>query len=95
MWLPGFAPDEDPLEVNGSIRTAEVITFPTVQQPVEQPARVVNRIVRPAREVWAMLTTSAFANLSGDVTKFEANLKAIDLLRQLECEKPSSDNRRT
>lgn len=86
MWLPGFAPDEDPLEVHGSIRTAEVITFPTVQQPVEQPARVVNRIVRPAREVWAMLTTSAFANLSGDVTKFEANLKAIDLLRELECE---------
>lgn len=86
MWLPGFAPDEDPIEVlgvAGERREAEVIPFPE------------RRAATAAKSVWLRLNESVFAGLAGDVTKFEANLTAIELLRRLEAEHrhPTADER--
>ncbi len=86
MWLPGFAPDEDPIEVlgvAGERREAEVILFPE------------GRAATAAKSVWPHLDGSVFAGLAGDVTKFEANLTAIELLRRLEAEHlhPTADER--
>lgn len=86
MWLPGFAPDEDPIEVLGVVgerREAEVIPFPE------------RRVATSAKSVWPRLDESVFAGLAGDATKFEANLTAIELLRRLEAEHrhPTADER--
>jgi N12 class adenine-specific DNA methylase len=86
MWLPGFAPDEDPIEVLGVVgerREAEVIPFPE------------RRATTAVKSVWPRLDESVFAGLAGDVTKFEANLTAIELLRRLEAEHrhPTADER--
>ncbi|WP_126448406.1 hypothetical protein [Sulfuricystis multivorans] len=90
LWLPGFAPNEDPIEIHGAIgqREAEIIPFP---QLTKAQAEV------KTRAVWPSLDASTFAGLSGDVTKFENNIAAIELLRKLESEgrQPTDDERAT
>ena len=87
MWLPGFAPDEDPIIVLGPVgqRDAEIIPFP--QETTRARAKL--------KAIWPSLNASAFAGLSGEVTKFEANVSAIDLLRKLEQENrhPTTEER--
>ena len=78
FWLPGFALDEDPivmLGVVGENREAKIIPFPHVKEAKAQAT---------VKAVWSRLEASVFAGLSGDVTKFEANVAAIELLRKLE-----------
>lgn len=76
MWLPGFAPDENPIELRtiGQQREADVIPFP------ERMAAT------STKSVWPRLEASIFAGLSGEVSKYEANIAAIELLRKLESE---------
>jgi len=78
MWLPGFAPDEDPIVVLGPVgqRDAEIIPFP--QETTRARAKL--------KAIWPSLDASIFAGLAGDVTKFEANLAAVELLRKLETD---------
>lgn len=87
MWLPGFAPDEDPIVVLGPVgqRDAEIIPFP--QETTRARAKL--------KAIWPSLDASAFAGLSGEVTKFEANVSAIELLRKLEQENrhPTTEER--
>lgn len=90
LWLPGFAPDEDPIEVIGAVnerREAEIIPFP-------QQAKTKDNA---DKSIWPRLEHSVFAGLSGDVTKFEANLAAIEVLRKLDAEgrQPTAEERIT
>lgn len=84
LWLPGFAPHEDPIEVLGAScdrPSAKIIPF-------RQPEKM-------EKVLWPRLDASIFTGLSGDVTKFEANIAAIELLRKLEQEErqPNADER--
>lgn len=89
LWLPGFAPAEDPIEVLGPIparSSAEII-------PLFQPVKA--KAAPETKPVWPKLEASVFARLSGEVTKFDANLAAIDLMDQLaqEDRAPNADER--
>ena len=87
MWLPGFAPDEDPIVVLGPVgqRDAEIIPFP----------HETTRARAKLKAIWPSLDASIFAGLAGDVTKFEANLAAVELLRKLETNdrQPTAEER--
>jgi len=90
LWLPGFAPNEDPiavLGVSGQKETAVIIPFPQ-QNETKAQAEV-------KKAVWPRLEPSVFAGLSGDVTKFETNIAAIELLRKLEADgrQPTDEER--
>jgi N12 class adenine-specific DNA methylase len=93
MWLPGFAPEEDPIEVLGVIpETAKVIPlFPAVAEPakVDEP--------KPVKQVWPKLQAAWITVLNGDVTKYEANVAAIRLMQSLTAEGryPTPDERIT
>jgi N12 class adenine-specific DNA methylase/adenine-specific DNA methylase len=80
LWLPGFAPNEDPVQIHGSAaerKEAEIIPFPCANKIKAEVA---------VKATWPRLDASTFAGLSGDVTKFEANVAAIELLRTLKQE---------
>ena len=67
MWLPGFGPDENPLESLGSDEQGEsepVLATPVLER--ESP-----------RSVWERLDRAVFSGLTGEVTKYQANVKAI------------------
>lgn len=91
LWLPGFAPEEDPIKMLGPLgqREAEIIQFP---QEISTKAKA-----KVKQAVWPRLDASVFVGLSGDVTKFEANLAAIEVLRKLDEEKrqPTAEERIT
>lgn len=87
FWL-----DDDESESTSTLpAVAEVIqlvphlpTEAVAEVPVIEIAKPV--VQKPAKAVWPRLEASLFANLSGAVTKYEANIKAIELLRKLEEE---------
>jgi len=93
MWLPGFAPEDDPLVTLGPIRaptvSAEVIAFPGVHVPQHADVDVVAEI---PKAVWPQLTAEALGAWGGKVTKYESNIKAINLLKQLEAEDRNPDD---
>jgi len=90
FWLPGFAPEEDPIEVHGvsGQQNAKILPF---QRPVKTKGEA------HAKPIWTRLDASVFASLSGDVTKYESNLAAIELLRKLEQDdrQPTTEERVT
>lgn len=71
MWLPGFAPDEDPFEVLGTLGTFTVKGAENDEEHQQQA-------------IWPMLEESHHAQISTAVPKYEANIAAIKLLRKLE-----------
>ena len=78
MWLPGFAPEDDPVAVHGFAGQewkGEIIAFPSKEARQSS-----------VMTFWPGLNASDFDGLSGEVTKFEANCSAIVLLRKLEDE---------
>ncbi|MDP1940805.1 MAG: hypothetical protein Q8K54_09195, partial [Gallionella sp.] len=86
MWLPGFEPEDNfpttPIVLQGEgpvvpQREAEIIPFPK--------ARAAE--VATIKAVWTRLDAVTFSGLSGNVTKFDANIAAIECLRKLESEK--------
>ena len=87
MWLPGFGPDEDPLESLGSDEQGESVPVPA--------APVLER--DPPRSTWERLDRTVFSDLNGEVTKYLANVKAIALVRELEAagRTPTADERHT
>jgi N12 class adenine-specific DNA methylase/phospholipid N-methyltransferase len=91
LWLPGFAPDEDPIITLGVVgekkETATIIPFPGSSET--------KAIAEVKKAIWPRLDASIFAGLSGDVTKYEANVAAIELLRKLEEDgrQPTADER--
>ena len=82
MWLPGFAPNEDPREILGVVNATATSPPQQQKEPAPLPQQ---KIVAPKapNPVWSRLDAPTFANLSGEVTKFEANRSAVDLLRKL------------
>lgn len=90
MWLPGFAPEDritlEPVVVVIPQQKAEIIQFP---KPVAAH--------EATKAVWPRLDAATFSSLSGNVSKFEANIAAIELLRKLENEnrKPDRAERET
>jgi len=86
MWLPGFAPYEDPLQVLGTVGSIEAsIEHAQASLGLATP----ESLVVPVKPTWAMLSDSDFTDLSGPVAKFEANIQAITTLRKLEEENRS------
>jgi len=86
MWLPGFEPEDNApiativLQGQGPVvpqREAEIILFP----------KALATEVATIKAVWPRLDAVTFSGLSGSVTKFEANIAAIECLRKLESEK--------
>ena len=73
MWLPGFAPDEDPLVVLGTLPSSKDAQAHSASAPL-QPA------------TWPVLEASHHASLTTSVPKYEANIAAIKLLHKLEAE---------
>ena len=87
MWLPGFGPDENPLESLGSDEQGGSV--PVLAAPVLERD--------PPRSIWERLDRTVFSGLTGEVTKYQANVKAIGLLRELDAagRTPTVDERRT
>jgi len=90
MWLPGFSPEEDPNIA--SITAASISTV--VHDPVfmaKAIAPVVN--VLPEANIWPRLLPKTFESLNGVVTKYQANVDAISLLRVLETDQRNPTTR--
>ena len=89
MWLPGFEPEDNaPIVLQGPVVPqceAEIIPFP----------KALAAEVATIKAVWPRLDAVTFSGLSGNVTKFEANIAAIECLRKLESEKrqPTTEDR--
>ena len=89
MWLPGFEPaDNMPVVLQGPVvphQEAEIIRFP----------KSVAAVVEKIKAVWPCLNAVTLSSLSGNVSKFDANIAAIELLRKLEDEKrqPTTEER--
>lgn len=88
LCLPGFdlpRIDEDDEEV-----------VPFARDPVAEAAAIAVEQIQP-KEVWPALMPEHLSDLGGAVTKFESNVAAIKLLRDLEREerRPTADERIT
>lgn len=94
MWLPGFGPGEDPLQLVSDLPVSVVpdlgieVTPPTVLHRQVKPRQVV-------KAVWGTFPSDLHDGLAGEVPKFDANLAAITLLKRLEEEGavPSEEER--
>lgn len=91
MWLPGFAPDDDPIVVHGPVRAPVVAEITPVIPGLHKPTMPLVAVNESAPEhaikaVWPRLTTEAIGAWGGKVTKFENNVAAIKLLRELETD---------
>ena len=73
MWLPGFDPDEDPCEVLGTLNSSTVAAHEIIKEVQPKP-------------LWPQLDASHHDSVCTAVPKYEANVAAIKLLRQLEQE---------
>jgi hypothetical protein len=109
LWLPGFSPE--PFEPTALfIETKSMGSDPAslnaenpIGEPVAEPAhqrsnwRVVTGIADAApRNRWPQLVRSNLHNLGGNVSKFEVNLAAIKVLRQIESEqRPATTGERS
>lgn len=88
MWLPGFAPDEDPLVVLGTACAAK-------SSLVIQDEPEVN-VAASAKGGWKRMDVTDLLSINGSVAKYRANMAAIDLLTDLEQSgrQPDDDERR-
>ena len=86
MWLPGFAPEDDPIVTLGTLRAPTVTAEPIQIHGMVVPKHSIETIEVVKKAVWPLLTADAIGGWGGKVAKFEANLKAIELLKQLETE---------
>ena len=92
MWLPGFGPDEDPLQVLGIAGSTSAPVIKAIQTLCDP--FVDSRPAQP-KAIWPKLDASNFDGLFGAVTKYEANILAIKTLRELEKDdrEPSAQGR--
>lgn len=93
MWLPGFAPGEDPIEA--AHVAAEAVA---IEEAVSGPRTFAHRVVVPkkqAKAVWPALTSDVFEGLGGLASKLDANMAAIELAASvtLEGREPTSEER--
>lgn len=88
MWLPGFAPDDDPIVSLGTIRAPVIAAITPVVPGLHKPAKPLPAVTEPEliKATWPRLTAEAIGPWGGKVTKFENNVAAIKLLRVLETE---------
>lgn len=91
LWLPGF--DPEPRESPDLFSTPAAADADATQRPAElavpthatwQPN--VRSTPLPATALWPSLTRADLHDLGGAVTKYDANLVAIETLRRLETE---------
>ena len=91
MWLPGFAPEDDIVDIE-----TYAISVPQLNAEIIQfPSRTAASHEVVAKAVWPQLNKAMLSGLSGVVSKFDANVAAIELLRKLENEnrQATSDER--
>jgi hypothetical protein len=110
MWLPGFEPDaaETPIpspEPDHAAQPAAELAATLAAAAPEAPSTLPRASWRVAavtvevtpRALWPRLSESDLLNLTGAVTKFDANLAAVAALRRVEAEQrpPTPAERRT
>ncbi|MBV7542169.1 SNF2-related protein [Acidovorax sp. sic0104] len=81
LWLPGFDPDEDPNQVPGLLSAPIAPVASCVVETIAAAAPSA-----PVKPKWPRLFADVHAQLGGTVVKFDANIEAITLLRELEKE---------
>ena len=96
MWLPGFEPEDNapiapvapvaPIVLRGRGRGQESVV-PQREAEIIRFPKALAAEVATIKTVWPRLDAVTFSGLSGSVTKFEANIAAIECLRKLESEK--------
>lgn len=87
MWLPGFAPEDDPIEVLGSSWDAMAV--------VSDAPAVASVVASQGAARWNRMGVDDLLVINSDVAKFTANLAAIELLADLENSgrNPTDDER--
>ena len=90
MWLPGFGPEEDPLQVLGPLGASVATASVADGAP---PSLALKGSEINNRPIWPALLEADLDGLSGPVAKFEANVAAIELLRKLEEESSAPTSR--
>jgi N12 class adenine-specific DNA methylase len=110
LWLPGFNPESpeslalliepEPVDFSRASPAKDEPTNESTAEPARQRTnwRVVTNTAEAARRsLWSQLTRAELQSLGGSVTKFEANLAAIEALRRIETEQraATSDERST
>ena len=82
MWLPGFAPEDNIVTFDASATTVPHLNAEIIQFPDKAVAS--HEVV--AKAVWPHLNKNMLSGLTGVVSKFDANIVAIEILRKLESE---------
>lgn len=89
LWLPGFEPEATVQQITETIGSAPALTIAECAQARTVLDKVVAQL--PPKAVWPRLEASLHARLDGPVSKFEANLAAVRVLRKLEEEGRAPD----
>jgi len=75
MWLPGFGPGEDPLQLQAAVSN-------TAFKPQTSLHREV-KLASPPKKVWPRLESGLHDALTSRFEKFDANVRAIELVKGL------------
>ena len=109
-WLPGFDPEPPETPVAGIEPALTPLTAAVSELAEDADESTSNPIhpranwrvntdnvnALPARSLWPQLTRADLHGLGGTVTKFDANVAAIEALRQAEVEhRPITSNERS
>lgn len=76
MWLPGFGPGEDPLLLQAKESNTPLAPPTSLHREV--------KVAPPPKRVWPALQRGIHDRLVGRFEKFDANLRAIELVKNLE-----------
>lgn len=86
LWLPGF----EPAGWTGAIAPPESlpVSVPSMDTVEEGRSGAFMRPVpaKPPKAVWPELSPALFTDIGGEVGKFNANMRAIEVLKALEAE---------
>lgn len=102
LWLPGLTPDDDPIVAPCSLGSSGIAQIFAIDPDLQQTthSNLATRVpdTEPVlKTTWPRLTGDALGAWGGKVTKFENNVAAVKLLRELESEnrEPSEAERLT
>lgn len=93
MWLPGFAPTDEPTIIDPA--PAKAVSIAPLSIATASVSPLAAPEVQQRKRSWPQLTAKALGSLGGDVGRFKNNVAAIELLRSLESEgrAPTPDER--
>ena len=75
MWLPGFGPGEDPLQLQAAVSNTAFKPQTSLHREVQ--------LASPPKKVWPRLESGLHEALTSRFEKFDANVRAIELVKGL------------